>query len=794
MKSQNLRLSFASTSANTSSSIKPNALALSAITMAMFHAIPAMANDVAAQQTPDGIERITIQGEKITRDITDTVSSVQVIGGREMQDSVHQDISELLQRVANVDAYDIEDAGFTIRGVNNAGTTNSTGGDLASVYLDGAVLSSRQVSAGLLELFDLQQIEVFRGPQSTVQGRNALAGAMVVSSAKPVFDNEGHVQFRYGEDNTYQAAGAFNFNIEDDVAAVRLSYNKQHSDNDITNLATQQDDWAQDDSDVLRARFLYQPLGNDDLTFLYTFMNADVRKGNRTLTDTANPFSRQISVDHLNHDEYESQLHILDVSAKLNDQWRFSSVTAYSDLDEIDYQERDMTTQALAFRQRAVSEETTSQEFRFNYDNGDDLSVLLGAYYFDNSRRQHGDPTLNVDTLFLEDFRGQIDQILMGMGLGGLPAQLPLPGLQVNVNRDGTEDIRNTAIFASADWKFAPNWLLNVGLRYDREKLTSSRISERSRAVDLNSVSYLPPGFGDLLNAVADGALAQQANDTGEDSTTYDAWLPKVALNYYWSENTSTGFSVSKGYRSGGFIENQYLQQNVQYDPEFTTNYELSLRSVVLDNQLQFQANAFYVDWKDMQVANVQHSANPGDSDTQNAAKAAFYGVEFQAQYVPNSLPGLNVFATLGANETEFKEFSTDYNNGNLDLTGNEFPLAPSFNASTGFTYRNDSGWFYSLEANYRGESFANLPNYPLPADAALVYDINAPAIGESAFIVNGRLGYETEVWDLYLWAQNLLDEAYFTRSPQERAVASTEHPFNVGKPRRLGVQLNYRF
>lgn len=776
-----------------SSSVK-HTLALSALSVAMLQAIPAMAEEVADQQMPDGVERITIQGEKITRDITDTVSSVQVIGEQQMHDSVHQDISDILQRIANVDAYNIDDAGFTIRGVNNAGTTNGTGGDLASVYLDGAVLSSTQISAGLLELFDLQQIEVFRGPQSTVQGRNALAGAMVVSSAKPVFANEGHVQFRYGEDNTYQAAGAFNYNIEDDVAAIRVSYNKQHSDNDVTNLFTSADDWAKDDSDVFRARFLYQPLGNDDLTFLYTFMNADVRKGNRTFHDVENPFSREISVDHLSHDEYDSQLHILEATAKLSDQWRFSSITAYSDLDEVDYQERDMTTNTLAFRERNVAEETASQEFRFNFDNGDDLSVLMGAYYFDNSRRSYGDPSVNQDTLFLEDFRGQINQILGSLGMGSLPEQLPLPGLQVSVNRDGSEDIRNTAFFASADWKFASNWLLNVGLRYDREKLTSSRISERARAVDLNTVDYLPPGFGDLLNQVADGALAQQANDTGKDSVTYDAWLPKVAVNYYWSDDTSTGFSVSRGYRSGGFIENQYLQQNVQYDPEFTTNYEASLRTVMLENQLQIQANAFYVDWKDMQVADVQHSANIGDSDTQNAAKASFYGVEVQAQYVPDAIPGLNVFGAFGANETEFNEFATEYNNGNLDLTGNEFPLAPSFTASAGFTYRDDAGWFYSLEANYRGESFANLPNMPLASDAALVYDINAPAIGESAFIVNGRIGYETESWDVYLWAQNLLDEEYFTRSPQERAVASTVYPFNIGKPRRLGVQANYRF
>lgn len=792
MKSQNSQSSRTSTSSFSSLS-RPKTVALSALTVAMLHAIPAMANE-SAQQTPDGIERITIQGEKITRDITDTVSSVQVIGSREMQDSVHQDISDILQRVANVDAYDIEDAGFTIRGVNNAGTTNSTGGDLASVYLDGAVLSSTQISAGLLELFDLQQIEVFRGPQSTVQGRNALAGAMVVSSAKPVFDNEGHVQFRYGEDNTYQAAGAFNLNIEDDVAAVRISYNKQHSDNDVTNVFNNADDWAKDDSDVFRARFLYQPMGNEDLTFLYTFMNADVRKGNRTFSDTANPYSRQINVDHLNHDEYDSQLHILEVNAKINDQWQFSSITAYSDLEEIDYQERDMTTQSLAFRKREVNEDTLSQEFRFNFDNGDDLSVLMGAYYFDHSRRSAGNPSVNVDTLFLEGFRSQINQVLGSLGMGPLPAQLPLPGLQVNVNRDGTEDIRNTALFASADWKFADNWLLNVGLRYDREKLTSSRISARSRAVDLNSVSYLPSGFGDLLNQVADSALAQQANDTGEDSVTYDAWLPKVAINYYWSEDTSTGFSVSRGYRSGGFIENQYLQKNVQYDPEFTTNYELSLRSVALDEQLQFQANAFYVDWKDMQVSDVQHSSNIGDSDTQNAAKASFYGMEFQAQYVPNALPGLNVFVAMGANETEFKEFSTQYNNANLDLTGNEFPLAPSFTASTGFTFRGDSGWVYSLEANYRGESFANLPNRPLPSDAGSVFDVNAPAIGEATFLVNGRVGYETETWDVYLWAQNLLDEEYFTRSPQQSAIGGTVYPFNIGKPRRLGVQVNYRF
>jgi iron complex outermembrane recepter protein len=147
---------------------------------------------VSAQQSPDGtkepdIERITVKGEKTDRGLQDTTTSVAVTTALKIEQENLQSLDDIINRTANVSSM-YGSRGFTIRGIaNEAGAPNP----LASVYLDGAALPSQLSDSGPTDLWDISQVEILRGPQSTIQGENALAGAVILRSADPTMDWSG---------------------------------------------------------------------------------------------------------------------------------------------------------------------------------------------------------------------------------------------------------------------------------------------------------------------------------------------------------------------------------------------------------------------------------------------------------------------------------------------------------------------------------------------------------------------------------------------------------------------------
>jgi iron complex outermembrane receptor protein len=216
-------------------------------------AVVAMASGVSsasAQTSTTDVSEIIVTGEKSNRSLQDTQTSVAVITPRRIEEEAIQTLSEVFNRMANIsETYGA--SGVTIRGIANRGVTGGGDAPLATVYVDGAPMPSTTLAAGPTDAWDMQQIEVFRGPQSTLQGLNALAGAIVLRTREPTKDWDLRGRFMAADPYDVSVAVAGGGPIVEDQLAFRVSVEKRDSDGTIKNITRNA---PEDPIDSLNAR------------------------------------------------------------------------------------------------------------------------------------------------------------------------------------------------------------------------------------------------------------------------------------------------------------------------------------------------------------------------------------------------------------------------------------------------------------------------------------------------------------------------------------------------------------
>jgi outer membrane receptor protein involved in Fe transport len=275
-----------------------------------------------------------------------------------------------------------------------------------------------------------------------------------------------------------------------------------------------------------------------------------------------------------------------------------------------------------------------------------------------------------------------------------------------------------------------------------------------------------------LLRATAAGANSVEPLR----EVTYQAWLPKAGITWDMSRDLGLSFTVQRGYRAGGSGLNQQRAQAYTFDPEYTWNYELALRSQWFDRRLSVNANAFWIDWKDQQVS-VQ--LTPGavfDTQVINAGRSRLYGFEFDVQ--GRLTRTLSLYAGLGYSNTRFQEFDVSLGQLFSGAVGNEFADAPRWTLSGGGTWQHPAGWFVNVNANYRSAFYQN-------TQTQLFRDIKARTI------VNTKLGWQNAHVGAYLFVSNIFDvqkpTSFFDDFDGRRRG-------QVSDPRLVGLSLEGRF
>ena len=664
------------------------------------------------------------------------------------------------------------------RGIDQRGVSGGGDAATATVFVDGAPVQQDILSNGPTDMWDVAQVEIFRGPQSTIQGLNALAGAVHIRTQDPTFDWGVKGRALVSSFDTTQFAIAGGGPLVPNELAFRISAEKRDSDGDIYN-PTRQAPENPIDSVSVRGKLLWTPSALPDFEARlnyhhfetkggYLFVYVDRSNGNYFDTRT-NPS------DYPNSSDVDNDQVTLDLRYDLGGGLSLSALGTWTDTNFIRKYDGDSSAASIAYSDIAGGAETFTQELRLNYES-DRLSGLVGLFYYNRDQYRKSHQVTLVPT--------PASTIVNALtpSLGAATAQqvaaiytAALPNIPVDYTSDFPTQVETMAVFADARYRLTDQLSLIGGFRYDHER---NKIGGEAIATFVGTLPdaalYPAPLDGAItaLNGFVLG-LVDDANGSAPVGTRkFDAFLPKGGIEMAWTPDLSTAFVVQRGYRSGGSSFNTARSQLFAYDPEFTWNYELSLRSAWLDGRLTLNANAFYIDWTEQQT-----TANFGngtyDTHTVNAGKSHIYGFEVEvAHRVSRSF---DWYASVGHTRTKFDEFVTDV--GSItDLSGLAFPYAPKWTLSAGANVRFGGGFNANVNASYR---------------SPVMTDVSIPQVDGrvgARTLVNARIGYDANRWSLSLFANNLFDEKY------DQYVNDFTNFAVIGAPRSIGVVLEAGF
>ncbi|MEM6413369.1 MAG: TonB-dependent receptor [Pseudomonadota bacterium] len=730
-------------------------------------------------------DTIVVTGTKQGLTTQEAEVSVDIFDEKRLDEEAIFRLDDALSRVPGVTS--TGGANITIRGIGRFGAAGQ--GVTSNVYLDGAPISSLALGSGLDTTWDIAQIEVLRGPQSTVQGRNALAGAVVLKVNDPTYEWETKLRTRYASFNTRQIAGVVSGPIIEDELAFRISADYQGSDGNVTNGATVDSKLNAGDNLTLRGKLLVEPKSIPDLRAEFTVDYNDYDNGGGILgggiaapTNFTEPeffefdFEDLVTFSVPFTNEGEILRVLTDIEYDLTEHLSLQFIGTYEDATrfiqngnpENPLEFSGLVNDANNFNGTGdVDVETYSAEFRMYYD-FDRWSGSIGGYYFNE------------------------DNASIGVNAVPLAAAFPIPinpaNTVLSTTNENQTNTRNFAFYGQTRFDLNEKWTFDFSIRYDNERFSNPSlifpptIIPDSCVVDVPSQAFIDavlPGSGLTIpvscSSVVDLVLPNTFFDETLDAQ-FSAILPRGAITYNIDDDLSVFFVGQRGYRAGGAftfvnLENLGAVEVRQFDPEFLTTYEVGFRSQSLDGDLTFNGNVFYSLYNGQQVRIPGPSGTDSDAQTLNVGSSRIYGAEFSGDYRVTDELSLN--ASLSLLRAEFVDFpfqnvppgSSEFQN----LEGNLFPQAPLLSFNVGANYQHSSGFFTNASVAYTGareseilnlgeENFTEFKNeFSDELDGRPVENLTQRL--EARVLATARIGYTEDRFSIYVYGTNLFND-----------------------------------
>ena len=629
----------------------------------------------------EALDEVTVSGNKEGRTLSETPESVTILPPSRINRGDQQNSLEVLNGQANVQVSRNAEV-FSIRGINNTGTTGFQRDNLSSIFNDDVWQSDLALRAGAFEVWDMQALEVYRGPQSTTQGVNSLAGAVILQHMEPHQEKETALKLGYGSFDRRELGAVINRAILDRKLAIRISFNKDANDGFLKNKTTNNDSWGRQNKDHLVGDFKYFFEDGSSLRFNNKFMRTE---NGGTYSIGGNPFKFEVREDEDARSITSNQQNSLTYSRPLSKQLSSRTTLAYTKGIQSNKSDADGTPlPTLGTRREHLTDQFMSVESVLKYTSSK-IKNALGVH----AHQYKANSSYDFSLLY--------------------PPSTPVP-----VINDVFKTRETYALFDSLLYQLDDHHGLNLGARY-----------EFVHNVYGTSVDALPSG-----NATADAYISARRGSY-EGSQNTNMFLPKIGYIYQNKQDT-WGLTYSEGYRIGGVDINRSRAQAVKYDPEKTDNFELSWKRI--SDRLQTQANIFYTSWKDQQVE-VRLTPNDFyDSQVQNGSKSELYGGEVESTYKLKN--GNLIRAGVGHVRTRF--LGGFQGNGNSYI-GNEFPDAARWTAQTAYSHHFTDKINSNLTLRHVGRSYSNAENTRRVPEQFYV-DLNLQYVG-AGFIweLNGR-------------------------------------------------------
>jgi iron complex outermembrane receptor protein len=711
------------------------ALAIAAITGAAgAQQQPQAVNASAAKEDSLVLDVVVVTAQKREQVLKDVPISMTVLGQGALERGRVNGLDDLQNLVPGISME--SQSGYntvTIRGVGggglNAGFDPRTG-----VYVDGIFMG--QAAALRQPLFDVQQVEVLRGPQGYLFGRNTVAGAINITTTEPGKSFEGSVRGVIGSSGTKEVYATMSGPLSENVRA-KISLASEAHDGFTNNLfnGQQLDDLKRE---TVRAQLLVQ--ASQDLKLS---VSADASTAKQYVTYGENLAAKlpkrtaNLNVPNLENNELSG----------------VSGTATY-------------TLAGGSMITAIVGQRTTKQEAKGDQEVGP--ADFLSTHYFDDSVQNSQELRIaspNKGGLRYVAGIFHLSETATGDRKAFLGVDSPVPGGLVKHAEKVTTD--SNAIFGSVDYDITPALVLNLGARYTQET--------KDVRFDLGST----PGF--LAGALGVGTRAAYA-----DSRVEGKLSPSAGLTYALNKNQNIYSKYSRGFKSGGwntdFVNNEGAA-NPAFDTETVDSFELGTKGSAMGGQLSYDLAVFTSKFKDFQVFQYVALAGGGSSiNLRNAAEVDSRGLEGSLSM--RVTKNLDVGAQFSATKATFKSFSTC--SPTVDCSGNQLPYSPDFTAGITAKYglpAPDMGGKFDLygEYSYHGESFGD------PTNDAALYKI------PSRSLVNTRVTFtpDSSRWEYSLWARNLFDNdavalrgRLFTGIYIDRRI----------DPRVVGLEVKYNF
>jgi iron complex outermembrane receptor protein len=743
--------------------------------------LPAMAQDAGQanaptteakkkQQEATQLTEVTVSARRREESLEKVPVAVSAFSEEDMKDLQATSIDGLQGAVPNMNIVQgrgsSSSVNIFIRGIGQPDALQTFDPGVG-MYVDDVYYS--RIQGALISLFDVDHVEVLRGPQGTLYGKNSTGGAVKVVTKNPGSTPEGSVEATFG--NYGRREGRFYGSTplsKDGAWSASLAGAITRNDGYVHDYSGH--DFNNDDTKSIRGKLRFHPSDTFDgvLTLDYTKMDTaltlgqpvsrltrtDLVLGTVTLLrpnlDEKYNFHTRTSFPSNDGQELTHKGVALNMNWKLSDQWNLKSITAYRKLDSESYIDIDASQFELGDVFVGFHQKQASQELQLAFDNGSNVQSVFGAYFLREN-------VPSTQYAFADDL-------------------FAVAGRTVPFLRTIGDDLttKSWAGFAHVNWEFVPSWTLAAGIRYSKENKDYDRTTSTFWGAPLTALNETVP-------------LSRNKDWT--------AWTPTVSLQKQFDPQTMWYVSASRGFKSGGFngrANSAAEAKTAEFDPETVWTFETGLKLRSADNRLQANLAAFHSNYKDFQ-ARVSEIQNPGSLTPTfafpviNAAKLKMDG--FEAEGVALVGEGTRLSTQIGYLKAKYDRFDDarlDPSNPQYNPTIHDHvPFSPKWTARVAATQTfNLAGGALTVgaDASYRTETWLSVDNYA--------------ALSQKAYTLVGAFGIFDSGdghWQFRAGVRNATNKVYKTDGQEFSSVGNIRTAY-YGMPRNYYASVRYNF
>lgn len=719
------------------------------------------------------LEEVMVTAQRREQSLQDVPIAASVFDTQRLQRQEIEGLKDFVELSPNVGFANLGspfDSEVTIRGISNLGGVLNVVG----FYIDEFNVAPTAENATFDQrLLDVERVEVLRGPQGTLFGRNVTGGAVNITTQKPGDSFDGYVSGSFGRFDTWQTRAMVNVPVSESLS-LRLNGFFESGDGFLDNEGPS--DATNDyETQGLRAALRFTPTEDFtwDLSVSYldheqNFLNS-VPTGQLNDSFTAFGLTRfplEAGFYPENQDTIQTDrpleiagdtLTFINRIEKRFDDFSLVSISGYIDHESTVVGEADHTGFDLYSDDRYETLESWSTELRLQSDHDAGWNWMLGAIYAKDEN----------DNLFFRPFQTGWYRIIIG--LPGEPGvDFPAAGAIGPINDRLTLKVTTYGAFGELSWTGLDQRLtLSAGLRYAYDEIDESSVRNRFNAF---------PPFNSVFAAEA-------------GSADFTDILPRLTANYDLTETANVYASIAKGGKPGGFNRGSQDVPGAprSYDSEELWNYEVGLKGRYFGGRLSANLALFYMEWKDIQVSSffIDPVTFASTQLTLNGPEATSEGVELDFALAP--FEGFRIEGAVGYNDATFEDFPNaiiSETGETGDVSGNQLPGSAEWtgNVAAQYDFGVGEGWQAWLRAEwiYRDEIFRDVENRRAAQDFVPDYDY-----------ANLRAGLSKGPWRFIGSVENVLDDVYTTGLLGEESFTGVLATVN---PRLWRIQATYRF